>query len=47
VDANTVFIGDFLAADYVEQLGESIDDVIRGVSISPARTVSKRMRDEV
>jgi hypothetical protein len=29
VDANTVFSGDFLAVDYVEQLGESIDNTIR------------------
>ena len=29
VDTNTVFIGDFLAVDFVEQLGESIDDAIR------------------
>jgi hypothetical protein len=30
VDANTMFSGDFLAVDYVEQLGESTDDAIRG-----------------
>ena len=29
VDANTVFSGDFLAVNSVEQLGKSIDDAIK------------------
>ena len=28
VDTNTVFVSDILAADYVEQFGESISDMI-------------------